>query len=181
MTRSAPARRTGSSFQSAPTQAITSAPRCRAARAFCLDQRLSGSFPVNVMLTGQGEDYFQNVDAIAALQRFQEFAETLPGVDKAVSFAEYLKLVNYASNRYEPEQYRLPEESFEVRMLINSYRMMLGQDMLDAFTALYAGVVIAVSFPILVFIIVQRYYQANVASSGLLVQTASLRRPLPTR
>ncbi len=31
----------------------------------------------------------------------------------------------------------------------------------------FAGVVIAVSFPILVFIIVQRYYQANVASSGI--------------
>jgi hypothetical protein len=56
-------------------------------------------------------------------------------VDKAVSFAEYLKLVNYASNRYEPAHYRLPSESFEVRMLVNSYRMMLGQDMLDAFMA----------------------------------------------
>lgn len=31
----------------------------------------------------------------------------------------------------------------------------------------FAGVVIAVSFPILVFVIVQRYYQANVASSGI--------------
>jgi hypothetical protein len=100
-----------------------------------IHQRLSGSFPISIMLTGSGEDYFQRVDAIDALQRFQTFAETLPGVDKAVSFAEYLKLVNYASNRYEPAQYRLPEESFEIRMLINSFRMMLGQDLLDAFMA----------------------------------------------
>ena len=100
-----------------------------------IHQRLSGSFPVNVMITHQGEDYFQGIGAIEDLQRFQEFAETLPGVDKAVSFAEYLKLVNYASNRYEPAYYRLPTESFEVRMLTNSYRMMLGQDMLDAFMA----------------------------------------------
>jgi len=98
-----------------------------------IHQRLSGSFPLNVMATGSGEDYFEDVEAMRALDRFQKFAETLPGVDKAVSFAEYLKLVNYASNRYEPEYYRLPEKSFEVRMLINTYRMMLGQDMLDAF------------------------------------------------
>ncbi len=98
-----------------------------------IHQRLSGSFPINVMMTHPGEDYFQNPGAIDALQRFQDFVETLPGVDKAVSFTEYLKLVNYASNRYEPAHYRLPTESFEVRMLTNSYRMMLGQDMLDAF------------------------------------------------
>jgi predicted RND superfamily exporter protein/GGDEF domain-containing protein len=100
-----------------------------------IHQRLSGSFPVNVMMTHGAEDYFQTPAAIDALHRFQAFAETLPGVDKAVSFAEYLKLVNYASNRYEPAHYRLPSESFEVRMLVNSYRMMLGQDMLDAFMA----------------------------------------------
>lgn len=100
-----------------------------------IHQHLSGSFPVNIMMSHQGEDYFQDIGAIEALQRFQEFAETLPGVDKAVSFAEYLKLVNYASSRYEPAHYRLPTESFEVRMLTNSYRMMLGQDMLDAFMA----------------------------------------------
>ena len=100
-----------------------------------IHQRLSGSFPLNVMASASEEDYFEGVEAMRALNRFQEFAETLPGVDKAVSFAEYLKLVNYASNRYEPEYYRLPEQSFEVRMLINTYRMMLGQDMLDAFVS----------------------------------------------
>jgi diguanylate cyclase (GGDEF)-like protein len=44
-----------------------------------------------------------------------------------------LKLVNYASNRFEPQFYVLPEEAFEIRMLINSYRMMRGSDMLKPF------------------------------------------------
>lgn len=96
---------------------------------------LSGSFPVNVMLTGAGEDGFEQPEAIAALDRFQRFAESLPGVDKAISLAEYLKLVNYATNRYDPQRYALPEEGFEIRMLLNSYRMLLGQDMLDAFVS----------------------------------------------
>jgi len=41
--------------------------------------------------------------------------------------------VNYASNRFEPQFYVLPEEAFEIRMLINSYRMMRGSDMLKPF------------------------------------------------
>ncbi len=96
-------------------------------------QHLSGSFPINVVMTGPSEDYYENAENIAAIDKLAAFAETQPGVDKAISFASYLKLVSYASNRYEDDYYRLPQESFEVRMLINSYRSMLGKDMLDAF------------------------------------------------
>ena len=98
-----------------------------------IHSRLSGSLPINVVVDGKEEAYFEQIEAIEVLNQFQTFAETLPEVDKAVSFAEYLKLVNYATNRYKSDFYRLPTESFEVRMLINSYRMILGQEMLDAF------------------------------------------------
>jgi diguanylate cyclase (GGDEF)-like protein len=96
-------------------------------------KNLSGSFPINVSMTGNEEDFFENPEHIADIARLQRYIETLPGVDKTISFADYLQLVNYASNRYEAEYYRLPEEGFEVRMLINSYRMMLGEDMLTRF------------------------------------------------
>jgi len=96
-------------------------------------QHLSGSFPVNVVIAGPSEDYFENIENLEAIDKLTAFVETLPGVDKAISFTGYLKLVNYASNRYENDYYRLPEESFEVRMLINSFRSMLGKDLLEAF------------------------------------------------
>ena len=96
-------------------------------------QHLSGSFPVNVVMTAPSEDYFENADHIADLERLQRFLDTLPGVDKTLSFADYLKLVNYASNRFEPEYYRLPRESWELRMLFNTYKSLLGDDMFDAF------------------------------------------------
>jgi preprotein translocase subunit SecF len=67
------------------------------------------------------------------IPKLQRYLETLPGVDKTVSFADYLKLVNYATNRYDPAYYELPEKGFEVRMLINSYATMLGEDMLTRF------------------------------------------------
>jgi len=94
---------------------------------------LSGSFPINVVMAGNEEDFFENPEHIADIARLQKFIDTLPGVDKTVSFADYMQLVNYASNRFEPAYYTLPEEGFEVRMLINSYRIMLGEDMLLRF------------------------------------------------
>jgi len=94
---------------------------------------LSGSFPINVSMQGDREDYFEDPEHIADIARLQKFIDTLPGVDKTISFADYMQLVNYASNRYEPRYYTLPTEGFEVRMLINSYRMMLGEDMLVRF------------------------------------------------
>jgi diguanylate cyclase (GGDEF)-like protein len=94
---------------------------------------LSGSFPVNVVMASEEEDYFEDSEHLAEIGTLQQFLETLPFVDKAVSFAEYMKLVNYAMNQFDPEFYTLPEEGFEVRMLMNNYRMMLGDDMYSRF------------------------------------------------
>jgi predicted RND superfamily exporter protein len=96
-------------------------------------RHLSGSFPVNVAMGNPAADYFENPDHIADIARLQVFLEKLPGVDKTISFADYLKLVNYALNQFEQQSYALPQEAFEVRMLINNYTTMLGEDMLTRF------------------------------------------------
>jgi len=96
-------------------------------------QDLSGCFPINVTLSGREEDFFEDAQPIADLAKIQQFMETLPGVDKTISFADYLQLVNYASNRFEADYYRLPKEGWEVRMLMNSYKTMLGDDMFTRF------------------------------------------------
>ncbi|MGD2272281.1 MAG: efflux RND transporter permease subunit, partial [Desulfobacterales bacterium] len=94
---------------------------------------LSGSFPINIVMESKEAEYFEDPQNVAAIARLQDYLETLPGIDKTVSFADYLMLVNYALNRFEPEFYALPEEGFEVRMLINNYTTMLGEDMLNRF------------------------------------------------
>jgi len=96
-------------------------------------QRLSGSFPINVVMGTPQADYFEDPEHLADIARLEAFLEKLPGVDKTISFADYLKLVNYALNRFEPQYYALPQEAFEVRMLINNYTTMLGEDMLTRF------------------------------------------------
>jgi len=94
---------------------------------------LSGSFPINLVMAGNEKDYFEDPGHIADIARAQEFLEKLSGVDKTVSFADYLKLVNYATNRFDPKYYALPEEGWELRMIMNSYKTVLGEDMFARF------------------------------------------------
>jgi diguanylate cyclase (GGDEF)-like protein len=94
---------------------------------------LSGSFPVNILMAGKDEDYFQDPVHIAEIARLQKFLGKLPGVDKTIAYTDYMKLINYASNRFEKKNYVLPEAAWEVRMLSNKYTMMLGEDMFTRF------------------------------------------------
>jgi predicted RND superfamily exporter protein len=94
---------------------------------------LSGSFPVNVVMTGNSKNYFEDVTNVKEVDRLQAYLETLPGVDKVISFAEYLKLVNYALNQFDSKYYALPEEGFELRMAFNNFNVILGNDTLPRF------------------------------------------------
>ena len=94
---------------------------------------MAGSFPINVVINSNQDDYFEDPKHLEKIVRVQEFLSSLDGVDKTISFCDYLKLVNYATNQYQDELYDLPKEPFEVRMLINSFKTMLGLDMLGRF------------------------------------------------
>lgn len=94
---------------------------------------MAGSFPINVAINSHQDDYFETPEHLKLIAGLQDFLSKLPGVDKTISFCDYLKLVNYATNQYRDELYALPEAGFEVRMLINSFKTMLGLDMLNRF------------------------------------------------
>jgi nitrogen-specific signal transduction histidine kinase/preprotein translocase subunit SecF len=96
-------------------------------------QHMSGSFPVHVVMTAPTEDFFEEPSNVAELDRFQTFLHALEGVDKTISFADYLKLVNYAFNRFDPAYYTLPEDAYEMRMLVNNFKVLLGNDLLKTF------------------------------------------------
>jgi len=96
-------------------------------------QDMSGSFPLSVVIDSPEEGYFENPQHLKKIVQIQGFLDSLPGVDKTISLVDYLKLVNYATNQYNPEFYTLPEAPFEVRMLVNSFKTLLGQDMLLRF------------------------------------------------
>jgi len=96
-------------------------------------QQMSGSFPVHVVMSGPTEDYFEEPGNVAELERFQGYLTSIEGVDKTISFADYLKLVNYSYNRFDPQYYVLPEDPYELRMLVNNFKVLLGNDILTSF------------------------------------------------
>ncbi len=96
-------------------------------------QDMSGSFPMNVAMSGPTEDYFEDPSNVAELARLQTFLMSLAGVDKTISFADYLMLVNYTYNRFDPAYYVLPEDPYEMRMLVNNFKILLGNDLLKTF------------------------------------------------
>jgi predicted RND superfamily exporter protein len=95
--------------------------------------QMSGSFPVNVMISGPAEDYFEETGNLSHLADLSTFLDQLPGVDKTISLADYLRLVNYAYNRYDPKYYALPQDPYELRMLMNNFKILLGNDLLRRF------------------------------------------------
>jgi predicted RND superfamily exporter protein len=96
-------------------------------------QDLSGSFPLNIVVAGNTESYFEDIANLKELDRLTTYLETLPGVDKVITFGEYLKLVNYTLNQFDAQFYVLPEEEFELRLLINNFDVVLGNDTLSRF------------------------------------------------
>lgn len=98
-------------------------------------KHLAGSFPINVVIDGKEPDFFERPENLKKIDEIQQSLKGVKGVDKTVSFNDYLRLVNYASNRYKAENYSLPEEPFEVRMLVNSFKTMLGEDLLAGFVS----------------------------------------------
>ncbi len=91
------------------------------------------AFPINVVIDTKKDSYYETPEHLKEIRDLQAYLDTLDGVDKTISFADYMMLINYATNHYQPKSYGLPEEPFEVRMLVNSYKTMLGQDMFDRF------------------------------------------------
>jgi signal transduction histidine kinase len=96
-------------------------------------QEMSGSFPMNVVVTGDEADYFETPANLVAIADLQTYLNRLSGVDKTISLADYIKLVNYVVNHFDPEFYRLPEDSYDLRMLMNNFKILLGNDLLQRF------------------------------------------------
>ena len=94
---------------------------------------MAGAFPVNIVLDSKVDSYFEEPENLAKIAAIQEKLTGFEGVDKSVAFTDFLKLINYASNEYQKEHYALPQESYEIRMLTNTYKSMLGPDMYSRF------------------------------------------------
>ncbi len=96
---------------------------------------LCGAFPVHLVIGGHS-DFFEDPARVALLERVQRELETLPGIDKTIGLADYLKLVNYATNGFDGAHYALAEEAWALRMLYNNFKTLLGDEMFRRFVTM---------------------------------------------
>lgn len=88
---------------------------------------------MNVIVRSDRKDYFEDPANLKEITLLQEFLESLDGEDQTISFLDYVRLVRYAGNRYEPACCALPQQSWDLRMTLNNLKSMLGQDLLESF------------------------------------------------
>ncbi len=94
---------------------------------------MAGCFPINVVLDADKSDYFRDPANLAKVADLQKYLESLPGVDKTISFADYMELINYSLNDYNPEFYTLPKDPAVIPNLLNIYKMVLGKEIARRF------------------------------------------------
>ena len=94
---------------------------------------MSGSFPINVVLDADKENYFRNPANLAKIMEVQRYLESVPGIDKTISFSDYMMLINYSVNNYGPESYSLPRDESIIPNLLNLYKMVLGKEISKRF------------------------------------------------
>jgi diguanylate cyclase (GGDEF)-like protein len=93
-----------------------------------IHQNVSKNFPISITLKAPDKQYFFDPLNIKKIDHFQSFIESLPGIRQTLSFADHVKLANYALHSFKPQDYRLPETPLELKNLNNSLTSVLGNN-----------------------------------------------------
>lgn len=94
-----------------------------------VESRLSGVGTVDISLKAQERDAFRDPANLAVVERVQSLAESLPGVDRTISFVDFLKDMNKSFHDENLEFYRIPG----TRELVSQYLLLYDSDDTDDF------------------------------------------------
>ncbi|UTF50689.1 efflux RND transporter permease subunit [Desulfomicrobium sp. ZS1] len=94
-----------------------------------IEPRLSGVGTVDISVKAGERDALRDPDKLAVIDRLQTFALTLPGVDRTMSFVDFLKDMNMSFHNEDPNFYVIPES----RELVSQYLLLYDSDDMDEF------------------------------------------------
>jgi len=94
-----------------------------------IETNLSGVGSVDISLNAHKRDAFRDPANLALLESLQRHAESLPGVDRTMSFVDFLKDMNESFHNENPEFYRIPES----RELVSQYLLLYDSDDIEDF------------------------------------------------
>lgn len=96
--------------------------------------RLSGVATLDVSLRALEKDAFLEPSLLAVIENVQKYAETIPGVDKSLSFVDFLKDMNMSFHDEDKSYFRIPDN----RNLVSQYLLLCDvQDLKDFITSDY--------------------------------------------
>jgi predicted RND superfamily exporter protein len=94
-----------------------------------VESRLSGVGSLDISLKAASPDAFRDPSALGVIERLQTHAETLPGVDRTMSFVDFLKDMNQAFHNEDPAFHALPDS----RELVSQYLLLYDSDDIEDF------------------------------------------------
>jgi predicted RND superfamily exporter protein len=94
-----------------------------------IEPRLSGVGTVDISVEAGERDALRDPAKLAVIDRLQVFALTLPGVDRTMSFVDFLKDMNMSFHNEDPDFYVIPES----RELVSQYLLLYDSDDMDEF------------------------------------------------
>lgn len=94
-----------------------------------IEPRLSGVGTVDISVKAGERDALRDPAKLAVMDRLQAFALTLPGVDRTMSFVDFLKDMNMSFHNENPDFYVIPES----RELVSQYLLLYDSDDMDEF------------------------------------------------
>ncbi len=93
-----------------------------------VESRLVGTTSLEVVFSSYEPEGLKSPERLSMIRAFQDWAESLPEVDKTVSLADFMEEMHWGFNEEKPEFRRLPEG----RELISQYILVYdGEDMFD--------------------------------------------------
>jgi predicted RND superfamily exporter protein len=94
-----------------------------------VESHLSGVGTVDISLQAQERDAFRDPTNLAIVERVQSFAKTLPGVDRTISFVDFMKDMNKSFHDENQKFYRIPDS----RELVSQYLLLYDSGDMDDF------------------------------------------------
>jgi predicted RND superfamily exporter protein len=94
-----------------------------------VESRLSGVGSLDISIKAHAPDAFRDPAALRVVERVQDHARTLAGVDRTMSFVDFLKDMNQAFHNEDPTFHALPAS----REMVSQYLLLYDSDDIEDF------------------------------------------------
>jgi uncharacterized protein len=94
-----------------------------------VETHLAGVESLDISFKAQEADAFKNPVPLAVIEKVQQFVSNQEGVDKTISFVDFLKDMNQSFHEEDTAFYRLPDTS----ELVSQYLLLYGSDDIEDF------------------------------------------------